>query len=96
MAIGTDELTLRDFVEDDAPAVAAQERADLGDLRRAQEVVPRHGQRVEGGAAIGAGLPCLELPIPLGHLEMSRTVLAEATVSRAWVISRVVARVDRP
>jgi hypothetical protein len=91
MAIGTDELALRNLVEDRPTAVTAQEGADLGDLVLARKVIPCHGRGVKGTTTIGAGLSCLELSIPLRHLEMSRTLLNQAQLACASVISRVVA-----
>ena len=78
MAVGADQLALRDLVEDRlAPKAAKGHHADLAALRRTRQMIPVHRCMVEDPAAVRARSVALEPSIPLE--EFAPMLFAHAT-----------------
>ena len=65
MAVGTDQLALRDLIQNRRSAKTALNHvAHFAPLRGAGQMIPLHGRVVERSAAVGTALPILERSIP--------------------------------
>jgi hypothetical protein len=60
MTVCADQLALLDLGKDQtAAAMSAEEGAQVSDLRRPWQMIPRHGGVMEHPSAVGAGTPGL-------------------------------------
>jgi hypothetical protein len=90
VAVGAYEIAFGDLVQNPALAVRPQKVAHIRELLVAWAVVPLHGCRVEGDAAVGAGLPFLQAEIPGDELRMALFLLTEARRAGRTVVGGVV------
>jgi hypothetical protein len=76
MAIRAYEFALCDLVQDCALAVAArQQRADVVDLARPGQVIPRHRRVMEDAATVGTRLASLQIDVPIAKFTVTLLLL---------------------
>ena len=91
MAVGADQLTFCDLLEDRFASKAAEDHvADLPKLGRPRHVIPVHGRVMKRAPTVGAWPVYLQLSVPAEKLPATSAALPEPVDTRARPVLRVV------
>jgi hypothetical protein len=90
MAIGANELALRDLSKEHLWAIALDERADVGQFDRSRQVIPLHHGVMEEATAIGAWLSRLQGAVPRHELLVTFSSLQPSSRTCSLVVQLVI------